>query len=535
MTGGIAMKSNSLAGRLTALLLIIIAGLFIQKDYMDEYPSHIHAWAQQDHYAIAIGFINNGFDFFHPETMVYNKQFPGWWKEASDNTITSADFPIHAYCVALLMELFGTTSPWVFRLWTLLWSFLGLFFLFKIAHRITGDGLMSALVTCIALTSPIYAYFMNGFLPTIPALSLGIIGLWCYLLYLENNQKKHFNLGIAFLTLAMLMRTTFAIELIALLCFEMLRIFRKESRFFDKLPAVILSATVFIAYFLWNKHLRDLYGTLFLNQLLPPEDWQDAKELLTDTYNKWFLHYFQKLHYLVFLLLAMLAIGVSIYKSTRKKTEKKGKRPLSLWWLPMIEIFGCMLFSVAMMQQMPNHDYYFLDTYFLPILLIITLMFNLLPKESQSPSNRTLPFVIGILCAVMVSNATKTQIERRDPNDLSHISYLHFKDADKLLDALNIPRDAKIVCLYGFPQNGPFLQMQRKGLTAMWEKNRLPDAITNWEFDFIVIEDYQFIQHFDERKELLSRLKRVGNNGKISVCTLADHPLRHEAWEFFYY
>ena len=75
---------NNPFGLLTAFLMIVIAGLFIQKDYMDEYPNHIHAWAEQDHYALAIGFINNGFDLFHPETMIYNKQFPDWWKTASE-------------------------------------------------------------------------------------------------------------------------------------------------------------------------------------------------------------------------------------------------------------------------------------------------------------------------------------------------------------------------------------------------------------------------------------------------------------------
>ena len=58
------------------MLLIVAAALFIEWDYMNEYPSHIHAWAEQDHYALSIGFLNNGFDFFHPETLIYNKQFP---------------------------------------------------------------------------------------------------------------------------------------------------------------------------------------------------------------------------------------------------------------------------------------------------------------------------------------------------------------------------------------------------------------------------------------------------------------------------
>ena len=529
------MKSNTLRnGQLTALLLIVIAGLFVQKDYMNEYPNHIHAWAEQDHYALAIGFINNGFDLFHPETMIYNKQFPSWWKVPSDNTITSADFPIHEYIVALLMRLFGSTSPWVFRLWTLLWGFLGLFFLFKIAVRFTGDWFKSILVTAIALTSPVYAYFMNGFLPSIPALSLGIIGLWFYLRFYDSHRLRHFNLGIAFLTVAMLMRTTFAIELVAILCFEVLRIIRRESTLPDKLPAVLVSAMVFIAYFLWNKHLRNLYGSIFLNQLLPPEDWQDAKELLADTYDKWIFHYFQKFQYVIFLLIVVLAIGVNVYQSVKYKTKTdipSTKKTLSLWWLPAIESFGCLLFSVAMMQQMPYHDYYILDTFFLPIILFIILIINVLKKLPKG----LMPCLVGLVCVVMVINVTKTQVERRDNHDLSHISYVNFKEADRLLDSLGVPRDAKILCLYGFPQNGPFLQMQRKGLTVMWETDNLPDTVADWEFDYVVIEDYQFASHFDERKDLLSRLQKVGRNGKITVCTLSDRPIWTEAWQFFYY
>ena len=342
------LTNKTLHGRIIALIFIVVAGLFVQKDYMNEYPTHVHAWAEQDHYALALGFINNGFDLFHPETMIYNKQFPGWWKEAYDNTITSVDFPIHEYLVALLMKLFGTTSPWVFRLWTLLWGFIGLFFSYKVAFRISGSLTKSILVVAFAMCSPVYAYFLNGFLPSVPALSLGIIGLWYYLKYYDDDTLKHFNLSIVFLTLAMLIRTTFAIELIAILGFELLRIFRKESTLRDKLPSVFTSAVLFLAYFLWNRHLRNLYGTLFLNELLPPEDWQDAKELIADTYHKWTFQYFQRSQYLLFVVLIILSAWC-VFRSRRQTTENQTKQPFSLWWLAAIYTFGCLLFSIAMM------------------------------------------------------------------------------------------------------------------------------------------------------------------------------------------
>lgn len=531
-----ALTTNkTLLGSLVALLLIVATGLFLQRDYMNEFPTHIHAWAEQDHYALTIGFMNNGFDFFHPETMIYNKQFPGWWKEAYDTTITSVDFPIHEYIVALLMKLLGTTSPRVFRLWTLLWAFLGLFFLYKTANRITGSWMKSALVTAVALTSPVYTYYMNGFLPSIPALSLGIIGFWFYLKYYDSNLRKHFHLSIAFLTLAMLMRTTFAIELIAILCFELLRIFRKETSFLDKLPSVLISAALFVAYFLWNKHLSDLYGTIFLNELLPPEDWQDAKELVADTYTTWRFQYFQRAQYLVFLIIALAAIGVSIYQSVKNKKEQvASKKPLSLWWLPLIEIFGCLLFSVAMMQQLPYHDYYLLDTFFLPFILLIALTINILPTNQDRTYSQGLCYIFGVACAIMVTGASKSQGERRFIEDKAVIPYLCYQDSDKLLDSLDVPRDAKILCLYGYAQNGPFIQMGRKGYTMFEDNEELFLTALTWDYDYIVIENNKFIKYFDTRRELLSRLKKIGGNDKITVCIPTNNWVYQADWQFFY-
>lgn len=521
---------------LIALILIVAAGLFLQRGYMNEYPTHIHAWAEQDHYALSLGFINNGFDLFHPETMIYNKQFPGWWHEAYDTTITSVDFPIHEYIVALLMKLFGTTSPWVFRLWTFLLGLMGLFFLYKVAYHLTHDWMKSILVTVVALCSPVYAYFLNGFLPSVPSLSLGIIGLWFYLQYLDSNKRKHFNIGVAFITVAMLMRTTFAIELIAILCFELLRVFRKESTFVDKLPCILISAALYIAYFLWNRHLRNTYGTLFLNELLPPEDWQDAKELVADTYHKWTFHYFQRFQYLVLLVIALLAIGVSIFKTKKKESPKpSSKKALSLWWLPLIESFGCLLFSVAMMQQMPFHDYYFIDTFFLPLLMMTTLALKALPDTNGRHFVAWGAFVVGIVCTVMILNATQKQVERRDFENDALVSYDHYKDADLLLDSLNISSDAKILCLYGYAQNGPFIQMKRKGYIVMNDENNLLETALSWDFDYIIVENDKYMKHFKDNNILLSRLKRIGGNKHLNVCTPDNNWIYLEWWQLIYH
>ena len=518
------------------LIIIGLALYFLQRQYMDEYPMHIHAWAEQDHYALALGFINNGFDLFHPETMVYNKQFPSWWQEPSATTITSADFPIHEYVVALLMKLFGTTSPWVFRLWTLLWATVGLLFVYRIAFLVTKRFTRSLFVSFLALCSPVFLYYSNGFLPSIPALTMGLIGLWFYLRYYESRALRHFHLSIAFLTLALLMRTTFAIELIAILCFEVLRVFRKESSFLDKLPSVLISVALFLAYFLWNRHLRNLYGTIFLNELLPPEDWQDAKELVADTYHKWTYHYFQRLQYLAVAALALTALVVSFFqKKVLKLNDLKpnnGPAPLSLWWLVLIETFGCLLFSVAMMQQMPFHDYYLLDTFFLPIIFTVTLLLR--PIQVQRLSAKFIGASVAVvLCIFWIRGAKTMQEVRRNIEYKGAVSYNRFKDADKILDSLGISRDAKILCLYGYAQNGPFIQMGRKGYSMMWDEDGWLENALSWDYDYIVIENSKFSEHLDKDRIMLSRLKKIGGNQKFSVCTPTNTWIYQKDWQFF--
>ena len=506
--------------RFIAFVILIAAGLFIQSGYINEYPSHIHAWAEQDHYALALGFIDNHFDFLHPQTNIYNKQFPGWWKEAYDTTVTAADCPIHEYCAALLMKLFHRTSPWVFRLWTWLWGILGLFYLFKIGFKLTQDWAKALLVAFIALTSPVFAYYLNGFLPGIPAFALSAIGLWCYLCYLDNNSKHRFRLSVVFFTLAMLIRTTFAIGLIAMLCYEMLRIFRKESTFLDKLPVVILSFTAFLASYLWNRQLRLTYGSIFLSSLLPAESLQDAKELLVEAWRNWGTQYFQPLHYWIIIILVISGFLISRFKDlkiSRFKDSNTGKRPLSLWWLPLIQVFGCLLFTIAMMQQIQYHDYYFIDTLFLPLLVLVTLVLRALPKPRHLLVRGAEYAVLAVLCVMMVHNVVNTQKTRRAMENYALISYNNFKDSDLLLDDLGMARDAKVLCLYGYAQNGPFIQMGRKGYIVMEDNDELLEAAMQWDMDCIVIENEKYANYFEKRKELFSGLKKIGGNDKISV------------------
>ena len=65
---------------------------------------------------------------------------------------------------------------------------------------------------------------------------------------------------------------------------------------------------VFFAYFLYNGYLRNTYGSIFLNQLMPASSYNEAKELLIMIKDHWKWHYFSKLHYILFALVSITAV-----------------------------------------------------------------------------------------------------------------------------------------------------------------------------------------------------------------------------------
>ena len=134
----------------------------------------------------------------------------------------------------------------------------------------------------------------------------------------------------------------------------------------------------------------------------------------------------------------------------------------------------------------------------------------------------------------MINGAESMQEQRRTQESEGLISYQRFQDSDLLLDSLNIPRDAKILCLYGFAQNGPFIQMGRKGYSVMMDDEDLLRTAYSWDFDYVVIENSKFQQYFKQHQELLSKLKKIGGNGKITVCTANNNWVYQADWQFFY-
>jgi hypothetical protein len=507
--------------RYTVLLLIILLGLLYQFKYVNEFPSHVHAWAQSDRYALSLGFLDNGLNFFKPQTFVYNHQFPDKWKVPSDKSITAVDFPIHDYIPALLMKISGNTSPWVFRMYILFYSFLGLFFLFKLSYAVTKDYIKSVFVLIFAATSPLYVYYQGSFLPTIPSLSNAIIGIYFYYRYVIENKNKDFRLSMLFLTLAALSRTTFAIPIVAVLAIEFIRLLKKETNVVSKLIPACVSIFALLSYLMYNGYLREKYGSIFLNHILPPDSIGQAKEIVKYVYENWFFQCFTSLHYVVFVLVILLT---SVFFVIRKVSMQKTEVYFGL--LTATYLLGGFIFACLMLRQFPGHDYYFLDSFFLPIIMSLIFILSLIPSAEKRNLTIVMITAVGIISSLLILQPIKSQEKRRETGfwDRTEATINNYKNASAFLDSLGISKNAKILVLDAVAPNIPFILMQRKGFAVMNPNRENVEEALKWDYDYIVVQNEYFIPEiYTHYPGILSKLHKIGDNGNFSVCTLSDN------------
>ena len=509
-----------------ALALIFILGFIFHNKYINDFPSHIHAWAESDRYALSLGFINNDLNFFQPETFVMNSPFPGDWKVAGKESITAVNFPIHDFITAIIMKVTGVKSPIIFRLYTLIYSFIGLFFLFKLSFLLTKDYCKSIFILIFAATSPVFVYYQGGFLPSIPSLANAIIGVFFYTKYLHKKVNRYFVLSLLFLMIATLSRTTFAVSLFTILGVEFIRILRKDVKLKHQVKPIILCTALILSYYFYNIFLRNKFGSLFLYHLLPVKNIQYLIEILTTTLSNWGDQYFSKFHYFIYSFLLILAAIIQI-----RKKNKSAKLIVEMRFLVSIIFLGYICFAFLMFRQFQNHDYYFLDTFYLPLVILLILVIKTIPNSDSKIKNAI--YIISIIgvSAPMVLNAYNTQISRREYKNPKVIAY---ENSAKLLDSLSVGKNAKILIIDFYSPNIPFALMGRKGFTTMSYKKKDIENALNWDYDFVVMDNQIFLSNvYSEFPEIITKLNKVGTNGKISVYTLCEEGTDNTIFEFF--
>jgi hypothetical protein len=497
------------------LLFIFATTAILQWPYLFEFPGYIHGWAQVDRYALSMGFLRNGFDLLHPETFVYNPIYPGDFLIQSTSTISAIDFPLHDYFVALWMKITGVQSPWLFRVYVILMGCVGLYYLGKLARLILEDEVKALFVVAFAAFSPVFVYYQGSLLPSVPSLALSIVGVYHYFVFRAGREVKHLHVSMVFLGVALLSRTTFVIPFIAILGMEFLSIVKERKIEWKRYIVVLPIVVIFFLYRWHNDALRNEFGSMFLHRLIPAESREEAWFLLNYIWEHWRLAYFSSAHY--WAISAVLVVVVVCFFAKKLNTQS-GNLLISY---SGIYVLGCLLFAAAMLKQFQDHDYYFLDTFYLPCILLVIALLSFLPKAINKMHRAIYLAVFAAFVGFAFKMPIKSQRSRHEAgtNNRLQNTIENFTGSAEYLDALGVPRNATMLVVDAVAPNMPLTLMDRKGLVVMWSVKGMIEHAFKWDFDYIVFQNEYFQdQVYRDYPEVLTRVRKLGSNGRITVC-----------------
>jgi hypothetical protein len=496
------MRSGKISIALLVFFLFAVS-MLMYAPVIHLFPSFIHAWTQSDRYAIALRFLDNGFDLFHPATFNYQ----------TVEGITRIDFPINEYIVALLMKISGSTSPAIFRTYTLCISIAGLVYLYLLSGKITGSVIKSWLTVLFVFFSPVYFYYQAGFIPSIPAISSLFAAYYYFFSYRDSGSRKQLLKAVLFFLLAALVRFPFVIFLFAAFLQQLFgmiiqkKLLRKEVLYF------LFAFAVFGGYYLYNVHLGRLYGNMFLDTVMPARNASEFREILSEIYHHWGTHYFSAAHY----LLAVPLLAVLSYMLIRRRSFFEEQKGYVLQLL--IAGAGTFIYFLLMLRQFYAHDYYFLDSLFVPCIMAFMISLTALPAKTTI-WKWIWPGLLAAYAVTAFVLCSRVQEERytTGPWDRTEITRKNFTGTAEFLDTKGFSKNAKILVIDAYTTNAPLILMNRKGYTVMGTTERNIALTMAWaKWDYVAIQDAYLVSDVIHSYPLITTLlERVAGNGKVS-------------------
>lgn len=494
-------------------VLFLIWGWWFNNGLFHRMPDSFHAWSQIDRYALSLGFIDNGFDFFHPQTFTHHQQTINGITTVSQTTITAVDPPFQEYFIAALMKVTGGDKLLIFHLYNFLWSVAGLTALFLIAYHLSGSFLLSLALACFANLSPLFSFYQISFLPSVSALALFLIGFYLYLRSAGEAPTRRRMIALIIMSMAALYRATFLMPLFALFVTELIQ--KKHAR--RTLRDFALAAAPFFLYKIYNKFLAAKYGTTFLDQLMLAENKEELRFILKSVYDQWRFVYFSKAHWIFIAGSCVIVLSVLLIKKWRPVITSKVKMTFVF---AVIWFFLCVLFSVAMMKQLVDHDYYFIDSFFVPAILLAVVFSSIISTLHRASSFAIIAILlVSLYPACLRAVAVKEQRYAYNEYDRTVPSVKNFSGADQLLNKNNIPDSARLLVFSPAAPNLPFVYTGRKGFAMLLNNPDMLNSALNWPFDYILYQNEYFINDiYTHDPQIGKRIIPIDSDGKLTLA-----------------
>lgn len=169
--------------------------------------------------------------------------------------------------------------------------------------------------------------------------------------------------------------------------------------------------------------------------------------------------------------------------------------------------------------QFLNHDYYFLDTFYTPIILLFLLVVIKVPSLQNSLLKR-ISWILVITASIpLFVYAHKIQYEQRHLQFFKeNTTAVNFEHAETFLNMLHVPKNAKILTIATDGVNNPFILMNRKGYTVITPNSDKIEKALRWPYDYVVLENSKIInQIYTPYPSIINQLIKIGANDNLSI------------------
>ncbi len=376
-------------------------------------------------------------------------------------------------------------------------------------------------VVVFSFTFPVLAYYQAGFVPSAPALSTAFIAYYFYFKNVKHKDNVSFYLAIGLMLAAALYRSPFNIFLFAILLNELWNAFNSRKILWQRFSVMGIAYLLLFAFQVYKKYLKEEFGSMFLTELMPARSVDEFVNIIETVWLNWSMSYFTWAHYIL-LLLALVGLLYAVLVKKQKIDFDSG--------LP-VQVFLCLggafLYFLLMARQFPDHDYYFIDTFYLGFILFFILGLQFITTNSRGIQ---LVFNSALFLLLVWASHSAAGIQRYRYTfnfwDFGEITHQNFVGSAEFLDSLGIGRDATVLVLDAYSTNAPLILMERRGYTVQHTlKENIQSGIKEGA-DYIVIQDELLptgvILNYPE---LTQHLNKIDGNGRITVYTYSENEI----------
>src|SRR5579864_7060446 len=188
------MRRRSHIAIVVSIAAIGVRLIAINQPYIDNW-----SWRQSDVAAIARNYSTGGFHFARPQIDWAGDQ-PGY---------VGTEFPILPFVAAACYKIFGV-HEWVGRVQAVILFAISLPFFFLLMREIFSEVAASWALLFYSF-APLNLFAGRAFIPDVPSLSLGIIGLYFFFRWTEQPRAKFFIASALAISLSILIKAPSAI------------------------------------------------------------------------------------------------------------------------------------------------------------------------------------------------------------------------------------------------------------------------------------------------------------------------------------